>query len=294
MRRARPLLGTYVSVTVGGVAERAAAAAIDAAFAAIARVERLMSFHDPRSDLSRLNREAGLGAVAVDPWTAAVVRAACDLHRATAGCFDIAIVPALQRQGLLPGLSARPGAGARRRRRSCGIAFLPGHRLRFLDQGMQIDLGGIAKGFAVDRAIACLRAHGVPTAVVEAGGDIAAIGCHDIGIRDPACPGRMLTRLALADGSAATSAAYFLADRSLHARSAIIDPLRGAASAPFASVTVRARSCMLADALTKVVMLQGERCAALLAEHAADALAVTHDRRLIASPALHREACGAL
>jgi thiamine biosynthesis lipoprotein len=294
MRRARPLLGTYVSIAVAGVAERAAAAAIDAAFAAIARVERLMSFHDPGSDLSRLNRAAAHGAVAVDPWTAAVVRTACDLHRATAGCFDITIVPELQRQGLLPGLPAGDGAGGRRRRRSCGITILPGHRLRFHDPAMQIDLGGIAKGFAVDRAIERLRAHGVPAALVEAGGDVAAIGCHAIGIRDPASPGSMLTRLQLADGGMATSAAYFLAERSARARAAIIEPLSGEARAPFASVTVRARSCMIADALTKVVMLRGEGAAAVLAQQAADALVVTHDRQLIASPALHQEACGAL
>jgi thiamine biosynthesis lipoprotein len=292
MRRARPLLGTYVSVAVDGVAERAAVAASDAAFAAIARVERLMSFHDPRSDIGRLNQAAGLDAIAVDPWTIAVVRAACDLQRASAGCFDISIVPALQRQGLLPGRAS--AAAAHRRRRSCGIAFLPGHRLRLEDRGMQIDLGGIAKGFAVDRAIACLRAHGVPSALVEAGGDIGTIGSHAIAIRDPACPGRLLQRLRLDDGGAATSAAYVLGERSAQATAAIIEPLSGEARSLFASVTVRAPSCMAADALTKVVMLQGELAAAMLAEHAADALVVTHDGRLIASPALHHEVCGAL
>src|SRR5579862_2341809 len=112
MRRARPLLGTYVSVAVSGVSGPAAAAAGDAAFAAIARVERLMSFHDPGSDLGRLNRAAGREAVAVDPWTIEVVRAACDLQLASDGCFDISVVPELQRQGLLPGRAADDGAPA--------------------------------------------------------------------------------------------------------------------------------------------------------------------------------------
>ncbi len=304
MRRARPLLGTYVSVMVDGVDAATAVRASDDAFAAISRVERLMSFHHPHSDLSRLNREAGERAVEVDAWTALVLRTACRLRRDSGGRFDVAVVSALQRQGLLPGVPAVDAGEAAHAAHSTAafadgtdsaptIAFLPGHRLRFLRPGLQLDLGGIAKGFALDRACAVLRRHRVPTAVVEAGGDVAVIGDHTIAIRDPRCPGRELRRLRLRDQAVATSAHYFIGERAPAAVAAIIDPQRGEACADYASVTVRARSGMLADALTKVVMLDGERAAPLLERHGAEALVVTHDGRQFASAALHQEAVDA-
>src|SRR5215475_1309523 len=92
LRRARPLLGTFVEIVVSG-----------AAFAVVARVHRLMSFHDPDSDVSRLNRDAAKGPVAVDPWTFQVLQIAEDLRRRSAGVFDVAVASALQAIGLLPG-----------------------------------------------------------------------------------------------------------------------------------------------------------------------------------------------
>ena len=100
--RARPLLGTFVEIRGAGAMRAATEQAIDAAFAVIDKIHRLMSFHDPDSDVGRLNREACKRNVAVDPWTYRVLETALALHHRSRGVFDIAVAPALQRLGLLP------------------------------------------------------------------------------------------------------------------------------------------------------------------------------------------------
>src|SRR5215468_3944689 len=102
IRRARPLLGTFVEIAAVGQTFDAAEAAVEAAFAAVAMVHRLMSFHEADSDVSRLNRDAASGAVRVHDWTYELLQAALDLHRRSAGTFDISVAPALQQLGLLP------------------------------------------------------------------------------------------------------------------------------------------------------------------------------------------------
>src|ERR1700757_4753018 len=109
LRRARPLLGTFVEITASGTGATDVELAIGAAFDAVERVHRLMSFHDPASDVSRLNREANAGAVAVDPWTFEVLTTAQDLHGRSGGAFDIAVAPVLQRMGLLPAVESEEG-----------------------------------------------------------------------------------------------------------------------------------------------------------------------------------------
>ena len=103
VRRARPLLGTFVEIEVAGSAKSGVNAAIDAAFEAVASVHRLMSFHEPDSDVSRLNREASVRPVSVHAWTYRVLEAAVEMHRRSNGMFDIAVAPTLQAMGLLPG-----------------------------------------------------------------------------------------------------------------------------------------------------------------------------------------------
>src|SRR5579871_1115376 len=103
VRRARPLLGTFVEIEAAGPALSAVNQAINAAFDAVETAHRLMSFHDPDSEVSRLNREAFDHPVKVHAWTFAVLEAAVELHRRSCGLFDIAVAPVLQRMGLLPG-----------------------------------------------------------------------------------------------------------------------------------------------------------------------------------------------
>ena len=90
-----------------------------------------MSFHDPGSDVSRLNREAKAVAVAVDPWTFEVLAIAQDLHRRSGGAFDIAVARVLQHLGLLPPTGRHEGTPG-----TCdAIDLLPGCRVRFRDPG---------------------------------------------------------------------------------------------------------------------------------------------------------------
>jgi len=278
-RRARPWLGTYVDVAASGRPAAELDGAIESAFEAIGQVHRLMSVHAPDSDVARLNRDAATRAVAVHPWTCRVLEAAQDLRRRSAGIFDVAVAPAMEVHGLLPATSA-PG-----RRGACsdeGDAFelLPEHRVRFRDPGVRIDLGGIAKGFAVDRALDELRAHGASQGLVNAGGDLAAFGREPetVHLRDPRDPSRLLCRVELREGALASTGGRFDPFVSAEVGGlAVIDPRRWRPVDGLAGATVRAASCLVADALTKVVVVAGEMVIGLLDHYGASALFVSRD-----------------
>ncbi|HEY4911164.1 MAG TPA: FAD:protein FMN transferase [Methylomirabilota bacterium] len=146
-------------------------------------------------------------------------------------------------------------------------------------------MGGIAKGFAVDRAIACLRASGVPQGLVNAGGDLAAFGedASVVLIRDPRHPGRELCRIDLMYAALASSGGRIDLFESAATDSEILDPETRAPACGIRGATVRAPSCMIADALTKVVMLTGEPATALLARYGASALFVSENGELRAT-----------
>ena len=275
IRRAQPLLGTFVEISVADASIPNADAAIDAAFAAVAEAHRLMSFHEFGSDVARLNREACERTVKVHPWTFEVLEAALDLNCRSGGAFDITVAPMLERLGLLP-FRARPSrplcaAGGQ------AIELLPDRRVRFRERGVRIDLGGIAKGFAVDRAVDVLRARGVRCGLVNAGGDLAAFGPrpHAVHIRDPRDPRRPICSVTVRDEALATSGARFDPLGPDEPRNlAIIDPTTGAPTQAVRGATVRAQTCMLADALTKVVMLAHATAPDLLSSLNASALIV--------------------
>jgi len=325
LRRARPLLGTFVEIAVAGAAIPAMEAAVEAAFAAIAKVHRLMSFHEPDSDVSRLNRGAAASEVRVHDWTYRVLETACDLHHRSAGIFDVAVAPALQELGVLPrppddvgSAPAEPGETPKRQLAASSwpglsrpstppmpcikkdvdgrdkpghddvgtsrpiipgasdtIQLLPGNQVRFARHGVTIDLGGIAKGFAVDRAIAALRRHGMPEGLVNAGGDVAAFGSrgHAVDIRNPRQAGRPMCQVALRNAALASSAGRFDPVRSCDVRdAAVIDPATAMPVRAVRGATVCARDCIIADALTKVVMNAGEAATPVLRHYGASAL----------------------
>lgn len=282
IRRVRPLLGTFVEVAVAGAPLDAAQAAVEAAFSAVATVHRLMSFHETDSDVSRLNRSAASHAVKVHDLTYQVLEAARDLYRRSGGMFDISVAPALQRLGLLP-LVADLSAYSRGEREQKApardrIQLLPVNRVRFADASVKIDLGGIAKGFAVDCAVEALRGHGITQGLVNAGGDLRGFGPrrHVIDIRDPRQPERLLCRVALANAALASSAGRFDPLRSRQARcSAVIDPVTAMPPRSIIGATVCAGSCVIADALTKVVMTAAEAATPTLEHYGADALFVS-------------------
>lgn len=264
-RRAFALLGCYVEIRQAD----GPPTAMRSARAALATVQRLMSFHDPGSELSRLNRSAHLGAQSVHPWTWRVLRACAELYRTSGGLFDPCVAPRLVRRGLLP----RPqGPEPDLRAGFCQVE-LPAPQVVRFRQPLWLDLGGIAKGFAVDAAIAALRAAGVRTAVVNAGGDLRVLGsaAQPIAVRNARSPNCIRQIGWLANGACATSGDYFAGPEG---GSAIEQPSGAAPRATCVShrpraVTVIAPRCLLADALTKLLMLDAALGARLLAFHRA-------------------------
>lgn len=243
VRRARPLLGTIVEVAAWG-------GSVDRAFQAIEALQARLSCHDPASEVSLLNRQAHRRPVAVgaDAWR--VLCAARRLSEESGGAFDV----------------ARGGTFR-------DIELLPGRRVRFA-RALRIDLGGIAKGYCVDRAVAQLKRSGAVAGLVNAGGDLRAFGPRSfpIALRDPGDPSRTLPWRSLRNSALATSANY-PGDRARWAGE-LRDGRSDEAAARGISVTVQASCAMLADALTKVVAATGSMAEAVLARHRARAWVV--------------------
>ena len=267
LRRARPWLGTLVEIEAAAALDTPALlAAVDAAYAAIADVHAAMSVHAADSELSLLNASAHLAAVPVSPALLTVLRAALRFAEDSDGAFDPVVGGRLTALGLLPASSvlAAPGASWR------DVRIDDQGRVQFR-QPLRLDVGGIAKGYAVDCAIEVLRAAGVAEAQVNAGGDLRVFGeaAQTIALRDPRAPSRFSQRVALCNQALATSAPYF-------APSALIDPRAGRPYAGADSVSVIASSCLVADALTKVALFASKaRLEALLEAHDAQLLIQT-------------------
>ena len=279
IRRARPLLGTFVEIEAAGPVKSDINAAIDAAFEAVAGVHRLMSFHEPDSDVSRLNREASVRPVSVHAWTFQVLEAAVEMHRRSNGIFDISVAPALQTMGLLPQVNDDAPVDENARPLDA-IQLLEGQRVRFRDGNVRIDLGGIAKGFAVDRALEILRGFSAASGLVNAGGDLAAFGPEPqtIHIRHPRDPRRLICSVEVTGQALASTARRFDPLQSADTtESAIIDPSNGKLTHLIDGATVRASSCMIADALTKIVMIAGTDATELLEHYNASALLISAD-----------------
>ncbi len=257
IRRARPLLGTYVEVAVEGMSEQAAHCAIAAAFEAIAEVQSRMSFHDPGSTLSFVNRNAGHTWVPLDESTFAVLQFAARLYRLSAGIFDVTLSLRHQHSGSFS-----------------DVELDPKKSVRFRNPDIRIDLGGIAKGFAVDRAVTVLKECGVPAGLVNAGGDLRVFGekRFPVAIRHPHDPGHSLLTFSVTNAALATSAHYFSADPRA---GEIVDGGRRRLARSIASATVRAREAMTADALTKVAIISGEQASAALQHFGAEAILVS-------------------
>ena len=256
-------LGTLVEVALP--AKDATEERFAAAFAAISHVHRTMSAHDSASDLARIAGGAHRHAVVVDAGTMAVLRLARMLHRATVGAFDVAVAPVLARGGLLPARAASQSAGVRN---MAEVELLPGHQVR-TSKPTSLDLGGIAKGYAVDCAVAALRVAGTHAGIVNAGGDWRAFGAHEwhsLRVRHPMHPTRVVTLAQVCNASSATSADYFG-----DARGHLVEPYTGALRRFGGSITVVAHSCALADALTKVVALAPDTSHKILSRFGAHA-----------------------
>jgi len=269
-RRARPLLGTLVEI---GACGPDASAAIEAAFMTVREVHRLMSFHEADSDVSRINQAAAGLEVCVDPHTHRVLRFARRMSAASRGIFDVTIADVLVRHGFLPPVAPRVTHAVEAT--WADLDVLDGSRVCWSTPGC-IDLGGVAKGYAVDVAIEVLHTYGSAAGIVNAGGDLRMFGApQPVHVRLPESPGSLVALGHFNDCALATSGSYF---SGRGARGSRHEPLvsrdRRICAAMRESATVVAQDCMTADALTKVVRLAPGLAPELLGRFDAEAIII--------------------
>lgn len=262
VRRSVPVMGTIADIAVVHGNERYAQAAIDAAIQELRHVDGTMTRFSSESDIGRANLGAAAGPVAVSVETALVLEEALRWAEASEGAFDPCLGKALvlwdvgHRRAPPPPGEVRKLAG-RGLYRALELGSRAGQPVvLFRDEDVAIDLGGIAKGYGVDRAVDALRAYGIYNAVVNVGGDLYALGLSEdgdpwkIGIRDPDDPDRLIDTVEAGDCAVATSGDYLqyfqYGGRRYHH---MLDPETGEPKrSPARSVTVVADNCMAADA----------------------------------------------
>ncbi len=304
----RPAMSTVVTIAVAAPPEPATLAAVDAAFAVFDRVDAVMNEWRPDSPLSALNAAAGSGvAVALPGDLCQVLRAARDGAERTGGLFDPtwAALRGAWRFGDGEPPRVPPDAEVAR---ACALVSWrdlvvdpPGTptddspcTARLARAGMQVGLGGIAKGWGVDRAVAELRRRGLRDFTVQAGGDLYASGTRGdeswrIGVRDPrGAPGDAFATLPVRDAAFSTSGdseRFFVVDgRRYHH---LIDTRTCRPATASRQVSVLAPSAIEAEVLGKAVFVLGGRDGLALAERSgAAAVVVTSGNEVVASPAL--------
>lgn len=280
-RRAQPWLGTLVEISINDdLPEPVLQQAFQAAFAAIAQIHQLMSFHAADSDVSRINQAEIGSQLTLNPHSYTVIAAALKLCEASAGLFDIRVAGQLAQWGYLPRPPQPHAAALPYQAQQIAWRLMPNHVIEKCRDDW-LDLGGIAKGYAVDQAILVLRDIGVEQACVNAGGDLRVIGAQaiDIAIRDPAAPQTMAGTVSVANQALATSGIYFSATQcGEQAVSSLVHGGTGAALLECRSVSVRAPECLWADALTKVVAASGDAQHACLNLFSAEAFIIASSR----------------
>ncbi len=237
----KPLLGTYVEIGVETELDNGCDVVSDA-FKCIEKIQHLLSFHDPKSDLSRLNSSYHRKII-LDPISADVLRLALHLTGVTQGYFNCTVGGALVEKGALP----NHGGG---RVISAGTAedvVLEGCSARLL-RPIRITLDGIAKGYAVDLAVELLKRRGIKSGWVNAGGDLRVFGDIAIPVYRREQDGDYSVLGHFTNTAIATSAAEENRDSSFP--SMIFDSKNNNFKAGL--WTVKACSLWLADALTKV------------------------------------------
>ncbi|MGH0035564.1 MAG: FAD:protein FMN transferase [Myxococcota bacterium] len=268
-------MGTVAEITLPDPDVARARRRIDRVFELLARFDRLFSRHDPESDLSKLNARAGRGPQTVDPDLAEILGRAVEGSRQTDGAFDVTVGPLVAlwieaaRSDRIP--SAADLAAARRHVGRDAIGLAGDGRVALADSAVSIDLGGIAKGFALDRAVAALREQGVSSALLQIGQSSTwALG---------APPGEPGWRLGLRGASGGVEGAVTLRDRALSVSSSlgqwsviagrrfghVVDPRTGQALTRALQAAVVAEDATTAEILsTALVVLSPEEGLALV------------------------------
>jgi thiamine biosynthesis lipoprotein len=283
VRRTMPVMGTIATFAVVHRDERAAHAAIDAGMEELRRIERTMTRFTSTSEIGQANLAAARGPVVLGRETAYVVNEALRWADATDGAYDPAIGGAVALWDINHRHEPPP---SERVARLAGRALhrtveVDTHRgvpvVLYRDDAAQLDLGSIAKGYGVDRAVVALRKHGVESGIVEAGGDLYALGTAPggdpwrVGIQDPDDDRALIGTVDVADAAVATSGTYrqffrYRGRRYHH----LLDPATGAPRATAVeSLTIMADRCVHADvAATALFGMPADRAARVLTRYA--------------------------
>ena len=263
------MMGTFVELGILGLGKRACEAALERGFAAIEKVESLLSSHLPTSDVSRLNQRAALAPIPIDRMTLKATRLALAMSRASHGLFDITVASHLVRRGLLP----HPGSAVEPADVASWRDIVIGEGTIAFRRPLWIDFGGIGKGVAVDEAIRAMQLPASASGYVNAGGDIRVAGHRSTVVlldvrrssdRDAVAPAQ--AAIELCSGAIASSDPHPCARAAGTPSSGVlVMPAHcGRPRLPDAFVSVAAPSCAIADALTKVVQAAGEASSSIL------------------------------
>ncbi len=295
VKRSRIVMGTVVEITVLGNDPAAAESAVTEAFEEMARIEGLMSSHLQQSEVFRFS--GPVAEAEVSPETAEVIATGLKVAQQSGGAFDMTLgrLKALWRiESENPEIPDAESIAAALQGTGPDALCLDGARVVKRNPLVQIDLGGIAKGYAVDRAAAVLTRAGITSATVNAGGDIRLVGTRQgrpwrIGIQHPRKTDAMLATLQLVGTSVVTSGDYerfFERDGVRYHH--LFDPRTGYPGTLCQSVTVVAESAAFADALATAVFVLGPQAGmALIAETAgAEGMIVAADGEVSISAGL--------
>ncbi len=292
------IMGTLVELKVFGTNEDELERATAAAFAEMRRVEALLTSYRPESEISRLSRAAGPFIVSEE--TAALLQRGQLLARQTGGAFDLTLGQLKQVWGIE---SDRPLVPSQAELQAALTAIGPealqieGRSVSKRSAELQVELGGIAKGYAVDRVLEMLRQAGVTSAAVNAGGDIGLLGAKQgqpwrIAIQHPRKTGELLTVLPLVNRAVVTSGDYErYFERNGIRYHHIFDPRTGSPARGCQSVTVVAADAATADALATAAFVLGPQQGLRLLERLpeVEGLLVGRDGGIFQTSGLQRE-----
>ena len=268
LKRAQFLMGTLVELTAVAPSDAIAQASLTAGFQEIRRLENMLSTWIETSELSRVNQAAGLEPVGVSAETFELLRRALEAAEYTEGGFNIAIGPAVQLWNI-PEAPRIPSA----MELEIAAQYVDYRRIHldqtrrtvFLEKpGMRIDIGGIGKGFAAEKAAAVMREIGATGGLVAVAGDFRVFGrradgtAWPIGIQHPRKPGKILAMLDAIDEAISTSGdyeRYFMKDGVRYHH--ILDPETLQPARLCRSVTIIAPDATTADALATGVFVMG-------------------------------------
>ena len=265
------MMGTYVSIFVydGDKSKTQIQPAVEKAFERMRQIEVETSSQIHGSELARVNRLAGVQRVKISPDLFRVLKRALEIGKLSQGAFDVTIGAEISLWNFDPNNPTIPTIAEIQ-------ALLPLVNFRLISLndslanlpqlGMKIDLGGIAKGFAVDEAIAVLQQYGITDAMIDAGGDIRTIasawttGKRRVWIRHPRKSDAFFGYFPLDSGSVATSGDYqqYVIRNGVRFHH-ILNPRTGLPARGCVSITILADNTMDADALATAVFVLGPR-----------------------------------